>query len=246
MSTVNLLPQDYVQRRSQQRANGMCMALFGMVALAVGGAALVSERATRNTRGVCERINASYADAARLIDEVHQLEAQKRTMLDKAKMSAALMERLPRSYVLAMLTNCLPEGSSLITLKMEVKVVNGDSQAAAGAVRTKHGVVSQARRSRSPAAAPTLSVQMNIKGKASTDVQVARFIARLAQHPLTEMVDLSYSKQAEGKETGREFQLTVRLKPNADALDAIGRLEDQHAAAPQAPARAHPTAGDGV
>ena len=69
------------------------MVLFGVVMASIGGAALVSERTSRNTREVCQRINSAYADAARLIDEVHQLESQKRMMLDKAKMSAALMER---------------------------------------------------------------------------------------------------------------------------------------------------------
>ena len=67
-----------------------------------------------------------------------------------------------------------------------------------------------------------LALVVNVKGKAATDVQVARFIASLARHPLTDMVDLSYSKQSPDKvQASREFQLTVQLKANADALDAI-------------------------
>jgi len=125
MSTINLLPEDYQQRRSQHRANVICMMLFGIVISSVGGAALVSERAGQNTRAVCERINTSYAEAAKLIDEMHHLEAKKRKMLQKAELSAALMERLPRSYVLAMVTNALPEGASLTSLKMSAAASMG-------------------------------------------------------------------------------------------------------------------------
>ena len=73
--------------------------------------------------------------------------------------------------------------------------------------------------------APEITVVMSITGKASTDVQVARFIARLAAHPLTDVVDLSYSKESDDQQekAAREFQLTVILKPDADVLDAIGR-----------------------
>ncbi|HUT01947.1 MAG TPA: PilN domain-containing protein [Phycisphaerae bacterium] len=222
MSTINLLPQDYVQRRSQYRVNLICMVLFAVVMASVGAASLVSERTSKNTREVCERINAAYADAAKLIDEVHQLEARKRKMLQKARMSAALMERLPRSYVLAALTNALPKGAALISLEMSVRPIQPNTDPRKNP-RTKYASVAQARaRKQASPTPPTLAVVLDIKGKASTDVQVARFIANLARHGLMEMVDLSYSKEGEGKSrSNREFRLMARLKPNADALDAL-------------------------
>ena len=220
MSTINLLPVDYIQRRWQRRPNMICMILFTIVMGSVGGAALVAERSSRNTREVCERINAAYADAAKLIDKVHRLETQKREMLQKAKLSAGLMERLPRSYVLAMLTNALPEGASLVSLDLDVKASRpaGDAPKAR---KTKHSAVAKARKGQ-PASVPDVAVEVTVKGRASTDVQVARFIASLAKHPLMEMVDLSYSKESSGKaNTQRDFELRLRLKPNADALDGM-------------------------
>ena len=185
MSTINLLPQEYLQRRSQRRGNFICLVLLGLVMASTCGAALVSERTSRRTREVCQRINNSYAEAARLIDEVHELEAQKHRMIQKAKMSAALMERLPRSYVLAVLTNALPKGASLASVQMTVKVVQPPSAAATpapGTALTQHALVAASRKPKQPEAAPDLSVQLDIKGKATTDVQVARFIANLAKH----------------------------------------------------------------
>jgi Tfp pilus assembly protein PilN len=224
MSTVNLLPQDFLQRRCQRRPNAIYIALFGVVMASIGGAALVSERSSRNTREVCHRINTAYADAARLIDEVHLLESQKKTMLDRAKMSAALMERLPRSYVLAMVTNALPDAASATSITLTVRTIK-DTESEAKE-KTKAAAVAKARQlapgAGAGAAMPKLAVVVNVKGRATTDMQVARFIASLARHPLTDLVDLSYSKQASDKgPMAREFQLTVQLKPNADALDAL-------------------------
>ncbi len=224
MSTINLLPQDVVQRRSQSRANLICVTLFAVVTASIGGAALVSERNTRRTREVCQRINASYTEAAKLIDQVYRLEAQKRTMLRKAEMSANLMERLPRSYVLSILANALPKGAKLTSVEMTVAAAR--RRQAQPAAASKHGRVAQARKT-GPADPPELAVSMKIRGRAGTDVQVARFIARLAKHPLTDVVDLSYSKEARRADAAsREFLLTVRLKPGADAMDGIEHDDD--------------------
>jgi Tfp pilus assembly protein PilN len=97
-----------------------------------------------------------------------------------------------------------------------IKDAEGDSKE-----KTKAAAVAKSRQL--AAATPAkLALVVNIKGKAATDVQVARFIACMARHPLTDSVDLSYSKQSSDKsQVSREFQLTVQLKPNADALDAI-------------------------
>lgn len=231
MSIINLLPEDYLQRRRQHRGNMICTVLFGVVIVSICAAALVREQSTRRTREVCDRMSAAYADAAKLIDEVHQLEKQKANMLDKAKRSAALMERMPRSYLLAMLTNALPEGASLKSVRMVIQVVGegeGDKP------KPKAAAVKASATSK----APQLAMALSITGKATTDVQVARFIARLAAHPLTDVVDLSYSKESrdlQDKGT-REFQLSVILKPDADVLDAI-RAEQPNEAPGKAPAQ---------
>jgi len=202
--------------RTIRNGNLICAVLFGVVIVSICGAAVVSERSSQRTREVCDRMNKAYADAAKLIDEVHQLEAQKGRMLDKAKRAAALMERMPRSYLLAMLSNALPDGASLKSVRMAMQTVaepqSAKPKSKAAAVKAK-----------ATAKAPRVAVVLSIRGKASTDVQVARFIARLAAHPLTEVVDLAYSKEStdQQKNATREFQLTVMLKPDADVIDAI-------------------------
>jgi len=230
MSIINLLPQDYIQRRSQARPNLICTILFAIVVAAIGGAALISERRTKSTRAVCDRVNASYQEAAKLIDEMHELEARRSEMLKKAETAAALMERLPRSYVLAMLTNALPDGASLTSTKLKVDPVV--DRVAPAKAKTKHAMIAKARQTQKPSA-PKLAVTLNLIGTATTDVQVARFIANLAKNPLTELVDLAYSRETKrGKENVREFSLIVRLKPNADALDGLPQSAQARGEAP--------------
>jgi hypothetical protein len=141
------------------------------------------------------------------------------------------MERLPRSYVLAMLTNALPKGAALTSIQLGVKAARQAAPAGPQGA-TKHGAVASARKKRKQAlGSPKLVLVLHIQGKASTDVQVARYIASLAKHPLTEMVDLSYSKEAQRRasttkdkekpEGSREFVLSVRLRADADALDGL-------------------------
>lgn len=214
MSTMNLLPGDYLQRRSQHRSNMLCFLLFALVMAAIGGASLVTATNSGHTRRISQRINEQYADAARLIDEMHQLEGQKRTMLAKAELSASLMERLPRSSVLATLVDALPQGAALSTVAVDT--AQGRAAAAEPPARGPGGKGKAA-----PPAAATV-VSMTINGVANTDVEVARFIANLAQNRMTEQVDLAFSQELKTKNgVARSFQLTVRLKPDADAMEAV-------------------------
>ena len=119
MSTINLIPDDYLQKRLQKRANYLCVALFSVVMVGVATAALVSDRAYRNTQKVLDRVNANYAEAAKQLEQMRTLEASKRQMMGKAIATGILLERIPRSFLLATLTKALPGNASL--LKVELK-----------------------------------------------------------------------------------------------------------------------------
>src|ERR1039458_9805842 len=108
MGIINLLPQDYIAGRYRRRANWVCSILFAVVMAGVVGAAFVSDQNRRHTLEVSRRVDGDYAEAAKLIAQMQQLELQKALMLTKAGGSSALMERVPRSFLLGMLTNSLP------------------------------------------------------------------------------------------------------------------------------------------
>ena len=215
MSTINLLPDNYAQRRTRRRATMLCLVLFSVVVAGVLTTWTVSNRNHGHTRRTLERINADYTEATKLIKQMQQLESQRSRMQAKARKAAALVERVPRSTILAVLTNALPKHTSLAKLEMDVEK---SVRVAAARKETKFAALSKSHR----AAATTSEVVLRITGLASTDVEVARYIANLSRHPLIRAVDLEYSEAKTYRDYKvREFKLVVKLNSQIDAMDAL-------------------------
>jgi hypothetical protein len=222
MSIINLLPDDYLRRRAQHHANIVCSILFLVVMAGVVAAAAVSEQSTRHTLRVRDSVNASYEDAARMLEQMRRLDAQKGMMLSKANETAMLMERVPRSYLLGIITNALPPNTSLVQYDLDVKtlVTKDVLDKAAGKPSapkpTKYGAGAANRPD-----SPTPVVLMELTGIACTDVEVGRFIENVYRNPLFASVDLVYSEEKlVEKIPVREFRVRMELKANADAIDA--------------------------
>ena len=233
MNAINLLPEDYLERRSQHRANVMCIILFVVVMAGVGGAAIVSEQSTQHTREVGKQVNAAYAEAAKLLGQIQKLERQRREGIRKARATAALLERVPRSYLLAVITQALPRNTSLseVELKPTRKKIQNR---AAGSSRKRKGSKFDAVKKRRSQQKPQMQEVMTviITGMAATDVQVAGFITNLLQNPLLSSVNLGYSQEKviRMKTTKnpdvpdlhlRQFQVMMELRPNVDVIDLI-------------------------
>ena len=229
MSTINLLPEDYLERRMQKRANTICIVLFLVVMGGIGLAALISDQTSRHTRGVLNRVNASYADAAKLLTQMRQLEASKRQMIAKAKATASLLERVPRSYLLAMVTRALPQEASLI--KVELK--QGKERKAKKSKGSKFEAAKNKSKGKAPRRPEMPPMVLEATGLAATDMEVGGFIANLKDNPLLNSVDISYSqdkvlnerKKGKPKIHVREFKVTMELKPNVDVIDLLKKRE---------------------
>ena len=212
MSIINLLPDDYVQSRTRRRANTMCAILFAVVMSAVIGAAVVSKQSSQHTCLVRDQVNASYSEAAKLIDQMQQLQRQRASLIAKAERAAVLQERVPRSHILGILTNACPEGACLSAVSLNTRPADQGEQA------TKFNAMSTRRSGKGRA----LAVDLVITGYACTDVDVAKYIANLASNPLLTSVDLVYSEQCEAKKLAmRKFQIRLRVLPNVDVIDVI-------------------------
>lgn len=233
MSTINLLPEDYVKRRSERRANVMCVALFAVVMAGVFGAAIASERNTKQTQHVRDRVNANYAKAAQLLAQIQQLEAQKREGIRKAKATAALIERVPRSYVLATITRALPKHAALTELTLK-PVRRAQPRRAPAKRTTKFAAAKKKKQVKKP---PEMVMTLEVVGWAVTDVQVARFITNLLGSPLLSSVNLDYTKDKEVKAKKkdkpdmrvREFKIIMELHPDVDVIDLVGTRGTQAA-----------------
>ena len=236
MSTINLLPDDYVQRIMRKRMNLVCTVLFAVTLGAVVTAAMVSQEASRHTRQVRETVETAYAQAAEQLKQLQNLEARKQTMVDRAESISSLLERVPRSHLLAVITNCLPENTSLTKVELDTKRIVSAPRPTDAKATKFDTMTGQAAAKPMPAV-----VALDVTGLAGTDVEVARFIANLARNPLVGAVDLAYSQEKEvtlmtlvpqasgkpitkeaGKVKAREFQVHVELRTDADAIQDTG------------------------
>jgi Tfp pilus assembly protein PilN len=234
MRVINFLPDDYLQQCTLHRANLACLVVAGGALLALGGAfAYTSYQAVY--AGV-ERaaVEAQYAEASRQIAQLKQLEDRKTGLLHKVELSTALLERVPRSHLLAKLTNYLPAHTSLTSITMRIEDVSvRPTEAAAGA----GGKADAAAPKKSPGGRDEMvkvkRVRFRLDGLATTDIDVAEFLMRLSADPLFDEVDLQFSEEfayGDGSPM-RRFQLSFRLSAAAEKI-----LET--AAAPTAPEKA--------
>jgi Tfp pilus assembly protein PilN len=225
MSTINLLPEDYLKRRDQQRANVLCLILFGFVMIGVVAAAVMSEQKAARVRHEYTQVSEEYRRAGELIVQMQQLEGKKNQVIAKAQMAAELLERVPRSYLLASLTNALPVGTSLTAVKLTTaksQAAVAAAAAAAAPTRNKFKTRDAARTAQGGEAAaekvkttPPL-VTVEVTGLAETDVQVAEFIYNMRENPLMKSVELVFSEQRAVDElAARKFQVTMQLRSDA-------------------------------
>ena len=218
MSTINLLPSDYVRQRSRRRANVVCIALFVIVTTSVVCASVFSERSHRHSIEVRDRVDREYAEATKIIEQVQFLESQKQKMLQKAKLTATLVERIPRSMLLAILADARPKNTSLLELEMIARPAKKRQSAeSADSSGSRYSVTSRKEGAAQPR---EMAVTMKITGLAGTDGDVARFIANLDRNPLVGLADLVYSQErVERKTTVREFQIMLEMKSDASEAD---------------------------
>src|SRR5438067_5432608 len=118
---LSFLPEDYLERKARRRANILCGALSVVVLGAIGSAFYISERSMKGVDARYAAVEAEYGRAAQQIEQVQKMHAKQRQIVQHAELAAALVEKVPRSNILAEFTNSLPPGTSLLELLMESK-----------------------------------------------------------------------------------------------------------------------------
>jgi len=246
VSTINLLPKDYLVRRNQRRANMMCAGLFGIVITGVLTAGLISEHHTRRTLEVRGRVNAVYAKAMGLISQMHQLEWKKKALLKKAENVASLVEHVPRSYLLAITTNALPHRAALVSFGLDTRQVtaNGASSSKTGAGKKRKKPGKRQKAGMKTKRKTQSVVVLEITGLARTDMEVSRFMSNLEANGLIDWVDLDYIElRVIDDEAARQFKVRAQLKRGVDVVDVLPPAQRNQ---PQAPSRRNGSALGGA
>jgi Tfp pilus assembly protein PilN len=219
---LSFLPDDYLERKAQRRTNAICAVLFLIVMVVIGTAFKLDDRTFRAVEAERIQVEQEFTVAAKRIDLVQQLQEKQKRMAQQAELAASLLEKVPRSFVLAEMTNALPVGVSLLDMALESKqrMVAAPPKEKTAFERKEAGEKAKTEPKAAPAVAPKLyDVSVRISGVAQTDVQVAQFISKLNQSPVLVDVNLIVSdefKPNPNDEPLRKFQLEARLNPNAE------------------------------
>ena len=218
---LSFLPDDYLERKARRRAIILCGVLSVIVVAGIGGAFSVTERSMHEVEQRHDSIVRNYTEAAKRIEQVKQMHDQQRKIVQHAQLAASLVEKIPRSNLLAALTNDLPTGVSLLDFSLEShqRVV----AAPTGTAFEQRKAALDAQRTTEAGAVdvPKEDVPLKLTGVAETDVQVAQYMSKLNACPLLRDVNLVISESfKQNKETMRRFQIEMMLNPNAEVQDA--------------------------
>ena len=218
MSNINFVPDDYVQSSESRRANLMCLVLFSVVMAALGGSFVLIKIRQRACSAEESLINAKMAQMQESIKKFEELQTKRKEMMRTALTTAELLEPVPRSVVLASLTNSLPAGVSLIKVKLVQKEPTKASAPGATPKANKYQAAQDQKASAAPEAKAAVEVKtetrMEIEGMAPSDVQVAAYIERLGSSVLLTNVALVESIEKKVQDTSfRQFKLTAMLRP---------------------------------
>lgn len=226
-ASASFLPSDYRVRRVEKRTSVLSLVLFFIVMFGVVGAFFVTNRQWSSVKREQEQINRDYAEQTRRIEQLKTLEGQKTEMLEKAEITTALIERVPRSILLAELINRMPEKLTLSELllagkRVTITPVKADPKAAKPAARGKKSLAGAPPKKDEPVAAkptaPQYEFTVEIVGLSATDQDVADYYAALNSCPLLQKVDLLFSDAVKVEDTQmRKFRMIAEIRPGADA-----------------------------
>ncbi len=224
MKKVNFLPEDYLDRKAQQRTNWVCLFLFVVVIGAVAGGFVVTERRQTAMDNRVRAVNLEMRQASESLKQLELLESKRQEMMCKASVSASLMEPVPRSLILATITNSLPAAVSLEQIDLVSKKVqppkaltDHKKKRNKRKIRTSKKEETTKKKSIEP---QKWNTQFKVSGVAQTDLQVAQLIAQLNKSPLFKEVNLLYSEEYEKEhQMLRTFALQIVLGPNARASE---------------------------
>jgi len=214
MLNVNFVPDDYVKSSESRRTNLIYLVLFSLVMAGLGGTFVTIKISQRNIAEKEKYLSEKAAKAQQAIEQFEALQARRKVMLKTALTTAELLEPVPRSVLLASLTNSLPMGVSLLRLN----VIQKEPKRTSNAVPTNKYQEARAKKSSDQSEESPeklLETYMDIEGVAPSDLQVAAYIKELINSSLLDNVALVESKEHKVEETTyRHFKLTAMLRKN--------------------------------
>jgi len=222
MININFVPDDYVQANESRRTNIMYLILLLVVMAGLGGVFMTIKMRQRAVLAQEQLVNSKMAKAQESIKRFEELQAKRKDMMKTALTTSELIEPVPRTVLLASLTNNLPSGVSLLKLNLVQK--EAPMPKAAAVVAESKYKQSKGKKDGKPEAVISkerlLETHIDITGMAPSDLQVAGYIERLENSHLLDNVALVESKEYEIDEMAyRQFKLKAILGKDVHLSD---------------------------
>ena len=215
---MNFLPEDYLEKKAQQRTNIICLLLFVVVVSAVSIGWFITEKRRRVMLDEQVEMAQKMTLAAESLKKLDDLEKKKAQMKEKAELSAMLTEPIPRSLLIATITNNLPSGVSLISYELESKEIKQYEPP-----KTKKKVKTAGKKAveETPKVKPKkFETIIDFIGVANSDLEVAQLIKDLSNSHLLSAVSLSYSEEFfKNNMTYRKFEINTLIAPEIRATE---------------------------
>lgn len=229
----SFLPPEYVKNKSQVRANFFALLLFTLVMAGVIGAFVVNHQRWRKVHAEAEIISAQFAEEASKIEQLKGLEAQRADLLDRAEVVTALIDRVPRSVLMAEIVRDLPDGVILTLVGLDGERARPPAAPADAKAKGKTpSTRSIAGKSVAPAEAkpepekvlpPRFTHTVTVEGLSTENEKIADYLGSLKNSPLFGDVELALITGTTVDEVGyRRFKMTMKLREQANARQVAG------------------------
>ena len=216
---MDFLPEGYAERRAKRRADVILLSLFGIVVASIGVTWHWSEQSLAEAEAGFAAVDAEYANAARRIEQVRQMQDRQKSVADRMELSASLLERMPRSNLMAEVTNSLPHGVVLAEASLDAKkrATPPRVMPAPGSPAAVKGAPAE------PPAPLAYDTELGLEGTALTEGQVSDYIDSLSRGGYFSSVDLKWVRLEKKGQPGRDaeevrrFLILLKLDPTAEA-----------------------------
>jgi hypothetical protein len=229
-SQLSFLPDDYLERKAQRRTNVVCAVLFLLVISGLITAFTLRQRTRKELDMSFKRVEEEFIREAKNIERVRTMQDNQKRMAHQAELTASLLEKVSRSYILAELTNSLPAKCKLMDFELTSKPRQSSAAAAAKKVELSEYEKKKMAREKGAAPAPTVQpavevrnydVTIKLTGVAPTHDEVAKYVGTLSEATnLFKEVKLVVSEEHTAGEEGekvRRFTIELTLSPTAEA-----------------------------
>jgi Tfp pilus assembly protein PilN len=229
MGGASFLPADYVQRKTELRNNIITLTLFALAMGVVAVTFFMKDMELRKVRDQYVAVNEAYEAEGQKIEQLKQLEAQRGQMMEKAQITSALVERIPRWAVLGEIHLRMPRSMWLETF--EVKSTRNDAGASQGLPITRPAGVQSltdaaAAATEKKIVPPSFNYQMTILGSAERNNDVADFLTSLKRSPIFKNVELTFIRESrEGEKVVRRFEILTTLRTDVEQKVLLASLE---------------------